>query len=428
MAKKAEKTTKEEPKELSAASVAARLRALRASIDKEFGANTMQTFDGSNLTQQNFEYQIPSGSIGLDIALGPVLRQPDGSWQTGFAPGKIVEVIGPESCGKSTECNVIVANAHTLAFVDIATKQRKNPNFRAFYADMEHTWDPAYAKRLGCDVSRIDVVQPDTGEDCMNIVEMAVGSGLYAVVVVDSVAALIPKSERDGDVGDASMGAQARLMSQALRKVNPILTKSKTLLVFVNQIRHKIGVMYGNPETTPGGNALKFYASYRIDLRRKETLKDGDEVYGHVIEATVFKNKVAPPYRKAKFELVYGRGFDKYTELVDLCLGRNILVADSAWITYGGKPVGQGRFRTADKLRTDGALAYELYDKLMTMIAAERGFYPDGRAIPGFSPEEVQSGGVASFVPLSDEEKAAIERDQEDEAKFLTELNSTGGN
>lgn len=431
MAKKTEKTKSEkaaevaeESKEPSAASIAARLRALRASIDKEFGANTMQTFDGSSLLQQNFDYQISSGSIGLDIALGPVRRSPDGRWQAGFAPGKIVEIIGPESCGKSTECNVVVANAHAVTLLDIASKQRKNPNFRVGYADMEHTWDPAYAKRLGCDLSRIDVVQPDTGEDCMNIVELWVASGLYAVVVVDSVAALIPKSERDGDVGDHQMGAQARLMSQALRKINPILSRTKTLLLFVNQIRHKIGVMYGNPETTPGGNALKFYASYRIDLRRKEHLKEGDETYGHVIEALVFKNKVAPPYRKARFELIYGKGFDLYTELVDLCLGRNILEGDKSWITYQGKPVGQGRFRAADKLRANGALAYELYDKLMTLVAAERGFNPDGTAIPGFNPDEVQSGGVGAFNPLTEEERAAIVKDQDDEEAFALALES----
>jgi recombination protein RecA len=372
---------------------AAKLAALQASLEKAYGKGIMQTMDKSS-SNQRFERQTPSGSIGLDIALGPMFRHPTGIWQTGYAPGRIIEIFGPESGGKTTMCLQLVANAQAMGI-------------RCAYNDMEHTLDPAWAKALGVRLPELYFTQPSSGTECLQIVDHQLRSGLFGVIVTDSVAALITEEELKGEMGDATMGGQARLMSQAMRKLNTFMTTNKaaTNLVFVNQIRHKIGVMYGNPETTTGGNALKFYASFRIDVRRAEQLKDGENVYGHRIRAKVIKNKVAPPFREATFDLIYSKGIDYVAELFDLCATKGILVVGNAgWTTYKDRTLGQGKDNVANKMREDRALAYHLYDDLLTLVMHERGYTPDGVAIPGMVQEIAPTSQASAFQPVAESE------------------------
>jgi len=397
------------PEVVSQASIDARLRAMRASINKEFGANSLMNLAKTDTTVR-FPYQIPSGSIGLDIALGPIRKLPDGRWQTGFAPGRMLEIFGPEGSGKSTLCMQLMANAQAMGML-------------GGYVDMEHALDMKYAQQLGMNLVKTEFTQPNSGEDALNITKTLVSSGLMGLVVVDSVATLVPESELKGEIGDSSMGSLARLMSQSCRIMNGDLISSNSLLVWVNQIREKIGVFYGNPETTPGGRALRFYASYRIDIRRKETLKNGDTPYGHTVEFTVIKNKVATPFRKARVDLIYGYGFNSHLELVDLCLGRNILTSNGAWVMYGDRAVGQGRFNAAATVREDRILAYTLYDALMTTVNAERGLHPDGSPIVGFKSDMPESAPtvVSAFTPLSKEEITHIQEMEREDEKVMNE-------
>jgi recombination protein RecA len=263
---------------------------------------------------------IPSGSISIDSALGV----------GGFPRGRVIEVYGPESGGKTTLTLHIIAEAQKLGG-------------QAAFIDAEHALDPVYARKLGVDVDNLLVSQPDNGEQALEIAQELIRSNAVDIIVVDSVAALVPKAELEGDMGDPTMGLQARLMSQALRKLTGIVSKSKTCLIFINQIREKIGVMFGNPETTTGGRALKFYSSIRIDIRRIQSIKEGDRVIGSRTRAKVVKNKVAAPFREAEFDIIYGEGISKEGDLIDMGVTRNVLEKSGTWISYKGERLGQGR-------------------------------------------------------------------------------------
>jgi recombination protein RecA len=263
---------------------------------------------------------IPTGSISLDSALGV----------GGFPRGRVIEIFGPESGGKTTMSLHVIAEAQKMGG-------------QAAFIDAEHALDPIYARKLGVDVDNLLVSQPDNGEQALEIAEALIKSGAVDILVVDSVAALVPKAELDGEMGDSHMGLQARLMSQALRKLTGIVSKSRTCLIFINQIREKIGVMFGNPETTTGGRALKFYASIRLDIRRIQAIKEGDKVVGSRTRGKVVKNKVAAPFREAEFDILYGEGISREGDLIDLGVEKNLIEKSGTWMSYGGERIGQGR-------------------------------------------------------------------------------------
>ncbi|GAB4502051.1 MAG: recombinase RecA [Anaerolineales bacterium] len=280
---------------------------------------------------------VPTGSLSLDIALGV----------GGLPRGRIAEIYGPESSGKTTLCQHIVAEVQKLGGT-------------AAYIDMEHALDPAYAAKCGVDIDNLLVSQPDTGEQALEIAETLVRSGGVDIVVVDSVAALVPRSELEGDMGDATMGVQARLMSQALRKLSGAINQTKTMVLFTNQLRQKIGVMFGNPETTTGGQALKFYASIRLDVRRVQSIKVGDEVIGNRTRVRVVKNKVAPPFRTAEFDIMFNEGISKVGDLLDLATTLEIITKRGAFFSYGDIRIGQGRENAKEYLRQNAELAREI--------------------------------------------------------------------
>jgi recombination protein RecA len=280
---------------------------------------------------------IPTGSLSLDIALGV----------GGIPRGRITEIYGPESSGKTTLCQHIIAEAQQLGGV-------------CAFVDMEHALDPAYAEKVGVDVENLFVSQPDTGEDALEITETLVRSGAVEVVVVDSVAALVPRAEIEGDMGDASMGRQARLMSQALRKLAGAIKQTNTAVIFTNQLRQKIGVMFGNPETTTGGQALKFYTSVRLDIRRIQSIKIGSEVVGNRTRVRVVKNKVAPPFRTAEFDIMYNEGISKVGDLLDLAVEADIITKRGSFYSFGEQRLGQGRENAKDFLRENAAITDEI--------------------------------------------------------------------
>jgi recombination protein RecA len=289
-----------------------------AHIEQQFGRGSIMRLGASEVLAEIGT--ISTGSLGLDTALGI----------GGIPRGRVVEIYGPEASGKTTLALHIIAEAQHAGGV-------------AAFIDAEHALDAVYARNLGIDLENLLIAQPDTGEQALEIVEVLVRSGALDAIVIDSVAALVPKAELDGDMGDAPMGMQARLMSQGLRKLTAIMSKSRTSLIFINQLRQKIGVVFGNPETTTGGNALKFYASVRLDVRRINPLKRGDEVTGSRTRVRVVKNKLAPPFRQAEFDIVYGEGISRYGELLDLAVEQNLILKSGAWFSYHDTRIGQGR-------------------------------------------------------------------------------------
>ena len=313
-----------------------------AQIEKEYGKGSIMRLGSDQRADVSV---IPTGSFGLDLALGV----------GGLPRGRIVEIYGPESSGKTTLTLHCVASAQKLGGI-------------AAFVDTEHALDPLYARRLGVDVDNLLVSQPDTGEQALDITEMLVRSNAVDILVVDSVAALVPQAELEGQMGDAQVGSQARLMSQALRKLTGAISKSQTCLVFTNQLRMKIGVMFGSPETTSGGRALRFYASVRIDIRRIGRIKSGEEVIGNRTRTTVAKNKVAAPFRKAEFDIIFNRGIDRNGELLDLGTEHNIVDKAGAWLSYGDLRLGQGREKAVALLREKPELAAEIEAKIIEAI------------------------------------------------------------
>jgi len=308
-------------------------------IERNFGKGSIM-----KLGQDNPATEIEStstGSLGLDIALGI----------GGLPKGRIIEIYGPESSGKTT------LTLHAIA------EEQKTGGICAF-VDAEHALDPLYARKLGVDLDELLISQPDTGEQALEITDTLVRSGAVSMVVVDSVAALTPKSELEGDMGDAQVGAQARLMSQAMRKLTGSINKSKCTVVFINQIRMKIGVMFGSPETTTGGNALKFYSSVRLDIRRIGAVKDRDEIVGNATRVKVVKNKVAPPFKQVEFDIIYGEGISKNGELLDLGVAGGIIEKSGSWFSYGDERIGQGRENAKTYLKENKKIAWEIEDKI----------------------------------------------------------------
>ncbi len=316
-----------------------------AQIEKEYGKGSIMKL-GEN-TAMNVE-AISTGSIGLDVALGI----------GGVPRGRIIEIYGPESSGKTTIALHVVAEAQKLGG-------------DAAFIDVEHALDPVYAKNLGVDIDSLLVSQPDTGEQALEIAEALVRSGAIEVVVIDSVAALVPRAEIEGDMGDSHVGLQARLMSQALRKLAGAISKSNCLVIFINQLREKVGVLYGNPETTSGGRALKYYTTVRIDIRRVETLKANGEMIGSRTRAKVVKNKVAPPFRDAEFDIMYGKGISKVGEIVDMGVKFGIIDKSGAWFSYQGERLGQGRDNVKNLLTENKMLSDEIEAKIRAKLKGE---------------------------------------------------------
>ena len=316
-------------------------------IEKQFGKGSIMRL-GQKGAIQPIE-AISTGAISIDFALGI----------GGMPRGRVVEIFGPESSGKTT-----------LALQVIAEAQRGGG--MAAFVDAEHALDAAYAQKLGVDLDNLLVSQPDNGEQALEIVEVLIRSNGVDVVVVDSVAALVPKAEIEGEMGEAQMGLQARLMSQALRKLTGAVSKSKTCLIFINQLREKIGVMFGNPETTTGGRALKFYASVRVDIRRIASIKDGDTVVGGRTRVKIVKNKVAPPFREAEFDVMYGEGVSRYGDLIDIGVDKRIIEKSGAWFAYGGERLGQGRENAKQFLKENPAIAKTIEDRVRRELGLVR--------------------------------------------------------
>ena len=314
------------------------LEAAMGQIEKQFGKGSVMKL--GEFKAMNVE-AIPTGALSLDIALGI----------GGIPKGRIIEVYGPESSGKTT-----------LALHMIAEAQKKGGE--AAFIDAEHALDPVYAKHLGVDIDNLIVSQPDTGEQALEIAEALVRSGAIDIIVVDSVAALVPKAEIDGDMGDAHVGLQARLMSQALRKLAGVINKSNSVIVFINQLREKVGVMFGNPETTPGGRALKFYASVRMDIRKIENIKQDGDVVGNRVRVKVVKNKVAPPFREAEFDIVYGKGISKSGNILDLGINLGLVEKSGSWFGYNGNRIGQGRENAKKYLEDNPEIMNEIEQKI----------------------------------------------------------------
>ncbi|MFZ2147203.1 MAG: recombinase RecA [Sedimentisphaerales bacterium] len=320
------------------------LQRVIAQIEKQYGQGAIMQMDEHSYARIE---GIPTGSLSLDIALGVA----------GIPRGRVSELFGPESSGKTTLALHVIANAQRAGGI-------------AAFIDAEHALDTTWAKRLGVDVSSLLVSQPDTGEQALDITEMLISSNSVDVIVIDSVAALTPKAEIEGEMGDTHMGLQARLMSQAMRKLTSIINKSKTALIFINQIRMKIGVMFGNPETTPGGRALKFYSSIRIDLRRITTIKDGTGAIGSRVRARVVKNKIAPPFRDSEFDIMFDSGISYEGDLLDLAANCNVVEKSGAWLNYGDMRLGQGR-ENAKKFLTENK---DLCEEIKNKILVAKGF------------------------------------------------------
>jgi len=322
-----------------------KLKALKLTmdkIDKDFGKGSVMMMNEKTQTEQGV---ISTGSIGLDVALGI----------GGLPKGRVIEIYGPESSGKTTLATHVIAEA------------QKKGGICAFI-DAEHAFDSAYAQKLGVDIDNLLISQPDYGEQALEIADRLILSGALDVVVIDSVAALVPKGELEGEMGDSKMGLHARLMSQALRKLTATISKTNSCCIFINQLREKIGVMFGNPETTTGGNALKFYASVRLDIRRMTQIKDGDEIVGNHIKVKVVKNKVAPPFRQAEFDIIYGEGISKVGEIIDMGVEMGIVQKSGSWFSYNSDKLGQGRESVKQLLLDNPEMANEIETKIREKI------------------------------------------------------------
>ncbi len=322
------------------------LSAVMDKIEKDFGKGSIMRMSSETVTDVPV---IPTGSVTLDMALGV----------GGYPKGRVIEIFGPESSGKTT-----------LAIHAIAEAQKAGGI--AAFIDAEHAFDSYYAQKLGVDVDNLLVSQPDNGEQALEIADSLIRSSAIDIIVIDSVAALTPKAEIEGEMGDSKMGLQARLMSQALRKLTASISKTKTVCIFINQLRDKIGVIYGNPETTTGGNALKFYASVRIDIRRTSVIKDGEEQLGTRTKVKVVKNKVAPPFKKAEFDIMFGEGISRVGEIVDLGVDYEVLRKSGSWFSYGDRKIGQGRDAVKELLKNDDALREEIELRLREAMAEAR--------------------------------------------------------
>ena len=315
------------------------LDAAISNIEKQFGKGSVMKL-GESTANLNVEC-IPTGSLSLDIALGI----------GGVPKGRVVEIYGPESSGKTTVALHMVAEVQKRGGI-------------AGFIDAEHALDPVYAKNIGVDIDNLYISQPDSGEQALEITETMVRSGAVDIVIVDSVAALVPKAEIDGDMGDSHVGLQARLMSQALRKLTPVVSKNNCVVIFINQLREKVGVMFGNPETTTGGRALKFYSSVRLDVRRTETLKQAGEVIGNRTRVKIVKNKVAPPFKEAEFDIMFGKGISREGDILDLAVAENIVNKSGAWYAYNGDKIGQGRENAKTYLRENPLVCEEVEAKV----------------------------------------------------------------
>lgn len=319
------------------------LDAALSQIEKQFGKGSIMRLGANDVA---YDIQVVStGSLGLDIALGV----------GGLPRGRIIEIYGPESSGKTTLTLQVIAEMQKIGGT-------------AAFIDAEHALDPQYAQKIGINVKELLISQPDNGEQALEIADMLVRSGSVDIIVVDSVAALTPRAEIEGDMGDPQMGLQARLMSQALRKLTANIKRSNTMVIFINQIRMKIGVMFGNPETTTGGNALKFYASVRLDIRRTGSIKKGDEVIGNETRVKVVKNKVAPPFKQADFDILYGEGISRESEVIELGVLHKIIDKAGAWYAYKGEKIGQGKDNVRDFLKEHKDLAHEIEQKIRTLV------------------------------------------------------------
>ncbi len=381
MAAKAEKTKKTADK--ADEQVSERRKALDmalAQIEKQFGKGSVMRLGENSKMQVD---AVPTGSLSLDAALGI----------GGLPKGRIVEIYGPEASGKTT-----------LALHVVAETQKQGGE--AAYIDVEHALDPVYARALGVDVDSLLVSQPDTGEQALEIMEALIRSGAVDIVVLDSVAALVPRAEIEGEMGDAHVGLQARLMSQAMRKLAPVVSKSNCLALFINQLRMKVGVMYGNPEVTSGGNALKYYASVRLDVRRTETLKSGQDAIGSHTRVKVVKNKLAPPFKQAEFDVLYGIGISKDSELVDLAVKLDIVEKSGSWFAYKGERLAQGRENVRDLLRNNPALSAEIEAQVRENMHK---LVPSTRAAVSAAPAPVEIPLAAAPQVTSAAAKAQID-------------------
>lgn len=315
------------------------LEAALAQIEKQYGKGSIMKL-GENTSNMNIE-TVPTGSISLDIALG----------LGGVPKGRVVEIYGPESSGKTTVALHMVAEVQKRGGI-------------AGFIDAEHALDPVYAKNIGVDIDELYISQPDNGEQALEITETMVRSGAVDIIIVDSVAALVPKAEIEGEMGDSHVGLQARLMSQALRKLTGVISKSNCIVIFINQLREKVGVMFGNPETTTGGRALKFYASVRLDVRRIDYIKNGGENIGNRVRVKVVKNKIAPPFKEAEFDIMFGQGISREGDILDLAVGENIVQKSGAWFAYNDAKIGQGRENAKQYLRDNPAVMSEIEQKV----------------------------------------------------------------
>lgn len=357
------------------------LDAALAQIEKQYGKGAVMKL-GDPANQMNVE-TIPTGSLSLDIALG----------MGGIPKGRIIEIYGPESSGKTT------VTLHMIAEV------QKRGGIAGFI-DAEHALDPVYAKNIGVDIDNLYISQPDNGEQALEITETMVRSGAVDIVIVDSVAALVPKAEIEGDMGDSHVGLQARLMSQALRKLTSVISKSNCTVVFINQLREKIGVMFGNPETTTGGRALKFYASVRMDVRRIESLKQGGEVIGNRTRVKVVKNKIAPPFKEAEFDIMFGEGISTVGDILDLAAENSIINKSGAWYSYNGNKIGQGRENAKQYLRDNPAVCEEVDHKVRQHFGMEKA--------AGEQAEEKAAGSAP--VKAKAAEKTSAKADKQEKA------------